>query len=161
MHTTIDEDWAARIAETVRTSQVDRGVVLGFDGVYDHQHGTFDKDRSQLIVPPAWVFKICRDHPELLPGPSINPYRADALEQLIYSIEQGAVCPTGSKTPGETPQSDQLHRQNGRRTHSIDLCPLIGGGRWLRPSVRRKVGRHRRIASGTLEIEPYTQPTRG
>ncbi len=91
MRTTIDDDWAARIAALIRGSGLDKGVVLGFDGVYHHDHGRFDEAESQLVVPPEWVFKVCRQHKELLPGPSINPYRADAMKQLEYCIEQGAV----------------------------------------------------------------------
>lgn len=91
MRTTVDRDWAQRIATLVGSSQVTHGVALGFDGVYDHVHGHFDGARSQLIVPPEWVFKVCREHKELLPGPSINPHRSDALERLDYCIEQGAV----------------------------------------------------------------------
>lgn len=91
MRTTVDQDWADRIANTVKLSDIDYGVVLGFDGVYHHDHGHFDEANSQLIVPPEWVFKVCRDHPNLLPGPSINPYRDDALERLDYCIEHGAV----------------------------------------------------------------------
>ena len=91
MRTTVDWDWAARIASTLRDSSLDYGVVLGFDGVYSHSDGKFDESRSQLIVPPEWVFKLCREHPNLLPGPSINPYREDALERLNYCIENGAV----------------------------------------------------------------------
>ena len=91
LRTTADADWAARMAQTVRASGLDRGVALGFDGVYDHAHGDFDQDHSQLVVPPEWVFAVCRQHPELLPGPSINPYRRDALQRLEYCIEHGAV----------------------------------------------------------------------
>ncbi len=91
MRTTIDTDWAERIATLVRGSQVDKGVALGFDGVYDHERGEFDEAASQLIVPPEWVFAMCKKHPELLPGPSINPHRKDAVERLEYCIEHGAV----------------------------------------------------------------------
>ena len=91
MATTVDADWAARIARLIRESEVDRGVVLGFDGVYDHAKGDFDERQSQLVVPPEWVFSVCEKHPELLPGPSINPHRKDAISRLEYCIERGAV----------------------------------------------------------------------
>src|SRR5690606_37639414 len=46
---------------------------------------------SQLVVPPSWVFEACRRHRGLLlPGPSINPNRRDALERLEECIEGGA-----------------------------------------------------------------------
>ena len=90
MRTSVDQDWAASIACLVRQSSLDRAVVLGFDGVYD-ERGALDRRRSQLIVPPEWVFEVCRRHGELLPGPSLHPRRADALERLEECIERGAV----------------------------------------------------------------------
>ena len=85
-----DAEWAAELAGRVRRSELDHAVVFGFDGVYDAR-GALDEARSQLIVPPRWVFEVCRRHPELLPGPSINPHRADALERLEECVEGGAV----------------------------------------------------------------------
>ena len=85
-----DQDWAARLAGSVRASEVDHAVALGFDGVYD-ERGELDDGLSQMIVPPAWVFEACRRHPELIPGPSVNPHRRDALEVLEACIEGGAV----------------------------------------------------------------------
>lgn len=90
MATTVDADWATLLARTVRESPLTHAVALGFDGVYDGA-GELDLARSQMIVPPSWVFEVCRRHPELLPGPSVNPHRRDALERLEECIERGAV----------------------------------------------------------------------
>lgn len=90
MTTTVDADWAARIAAAIRASELDRAVALGFDGAYD-SGGRLDRRNTQMIVPPDWVFRVCEQHPELLPGPSLNPFRADALERLDECIERGAV----------------------------------------------------------------------
>lgn len=91
LRSTIDVDWAKRISDLVTQSELDFGVVLGFDGVYHHQDGHHDEPRSQMIIPPEWVFRVCRTYPGLLPGPSINPHRRDAIKQLEYCIEHGAV----------------------------------------------------------------------
>lgn len=88
--TSFDQDWAARLADRVRASELDHAVALGFDGVYDAA-GRLDEALSQSIVPTSWVLEACRRHPELLPGPSVNPHRADALERLEECIEGGAV----------------------------------------------------------------------
>src|SRR5215218_2596064 len=61
----VDQDWAARIAGLVRASELDRAAVLGFDGAYDSA-GRLDQGRSQMIVPPSWVFEVCRRHPDEL-----------------------------------------------------------------------------------------------
>lgn len=84
-----DLEWAAQIAGRVRASELDRAVVLGFDGVYDRT-GALDRGRTQMLVPPAWTFEVCRRFPELLPGPSVNPNRRDALERLEECVEGGA-----------------------------------------------------------------------
>lgn len=88
MSTTVDQDWAERISGLVAGSEVDFGVVLGFDGVYCDGH--IDEQRSQMIIPPSWVFKVCETYPNLLPGPSINPFRADALDLLDFAIDNKA-----------------------------------------------------------------------
>lgn len=84
-----DAEWAAELADRVRRSELDYAVALGFDGVYDRA-GRFDPLRSQMVVPSSWVFEVCRRHPELIPGPSVNPHRRDALERLEECIEGGA-----------------------------------------------------------------------
>ncbi|HLM68588.1 MAG TPA: amidohydrolase family protein [Longimicrobium sp.] len=85
-----DADWAADVADRVRRSELDHAVALGFDGVYDAR-GMLDEARSQMVIPARWVFAVCGTHPELLPGPSVNPHRRDAMERLEECIERGAV----------------------------------------------------------------------
>src|SRR5690606_31181211 len=90
MATSVDQDWAAMISRQVAESELDIAVALGFDGVYD-ERGRLDHDRSQLLIPVSWVLEVCERYGNLLPGPSINPYRRDALEQLEIAIAGGAV----------------------------------------------------------------------
>jgi uncharacterized protein len=90
MQESADADWAADVADRVRRSELTHAVALGFDGVYDAR-GRLDEGLSQMVVPPDWVFRACAAHPELLPGPSVNPHRRDALERLEECIERGAV----------------------------------------------------------------------
>jgi uncharacterized protein len=90
MRTSADQDWAAMLARLVRESSLDHAVALGFDGVYDRR-GALDRERSQMVIPQEWVFEACRRHPELLPGPSVNPFRRDALERVEGCIRDGAV----------------------------------------------------------------------
>ncbi|CAN5788767.1 amidohydrolase family protein [soil metagenome] len=91
MQSSVDQDWVDLLADLVQESELDRAVALGFDGVYG-AGGSLDAGRSQLIIPPSWVFAACRRRPGvLLPGPSVNPGRADAMERLEECIEGGAV----------------------------------------------------------------------
>jgi predicted TIM-barrel fold metal-dependent hydrolase len=89
--TTIDRDWIGLINRLIAASEIDYAVVLGFDAVVDPQNGIEMREDSQLIVPPTWVFAVCEENPALLPGPSINPYRKNALATLEASIQRGAV----------------------------------------------------------------------
>jgi uncharacterized protein len=90
-NTTIDRDWVKLITQLIDASEIDYAVVLGFDAVVDPKTGAELRNDSQLIVPPQWVFTVCNENRGLLPGPSINPYRKDALFLLDYCIQQGAV----------------------------------------------------------------------
>jgi uncharacterized protein len=90
MRTTVDQDWAAQLSALTSESELDYAVALGFDGVYD-ESGRLDRARSQMVVPPEWVFEVCDRYSNLLPGPSINPLRRDAIEAFEAAIERGAV----------------------------------------------------------------------
>ncbi len=91
MRSSIDQRWADLLADLVRRSELDAAAALGFDGVY-RGDGSFDEGRSQLVVPPSWCFEVARrSGGTLLPAPSVNPSRGDALERLEECIEGGAV----------------------------------------------------------------------
>ncbi|MBI4867687.1 MAG: amidohydrolase family protein [Candidatus Wallbacteria bacterium] len=115
-----DEDFAARLAGFVRDSEnVDAAVVFGMDGVYD-SHGRLVPEKSHLYVPAEHLFRVCRRDPErLLPGPSVNPTRADALEELARVDEAGAVlikwlAPLQLFDPSE-PKLDPFYEELARR----------------------------------------------
>lgn len=129
MAESVDQDWAARLAARVRESELDRAVALGFDGVYD-AGGRLDEGRSQMVVPEGWVFEACRRHPELLPGPSINPLRRDALEALDESIRQGAVLIKWLPSAQGMDPADRRLAPFYRRLadHRVPLLVHAGGG---------------------------------
>lgn len=89
--TNFDEKWAQKLADLVKESAVDFGVVLGFDQVHDPENGKPLPEKTQMFVPPSWIFQVCKRYPGLLPGPGINPYRKDAIQELNSCVEQGAV----------------------------------------------------------------------
>jgi predicted TIM-barrel fold metal-dependent hydrolase len=91
MYRSVDRDWVEKIAALIAESELDYSVVLGFDAAYERETGAVDLSRSQLKVPDAWVFRVCRNTPGLLPGPSINPYANNARQRLERAISQGAV----------------------------------------------------------------------
>ena len=126
----VDGEWAAMIARRVRESELDRAVVLGFDGAYDAA-GRLDRDHSQMIVPTSWVLEVARRHPGvLLPGPSINPHRRDALEALDEAIEGGAVLlkwlPSAQGIDPSRPEIGPFYRRMAEAR--LPLLVHAGGG---------------------------------
>jgi uncharacterized protein len=91
LETSIDTDWGEMVSALVTESSVDYGVVLGFDGAISPATGNIDPLLSQMIIPPSWVFHLCKLHRNLLPGPSINPHAQNALDILDQCIDGKAV----------------------------------------------------------------------
>jgi predicted TIM-barrel fold metal-dependent hydrolase len=73
-----------------QTEQVDAGVVLAFDGVYDRD-GRLDEAGTHLYVTNDYVIELCRRHPRMLFGCSVNPYRKDAIAEIERCVAAGAV----------------------------------------------------------------------
>ncbi|MGE4158044.1 MAG: amidohydrolase family protein [Planctomycetota bacterium] len=84
-----DLKYAATLASMASEAGVE-AVALGMDAVVDAQ-GREDWNRTHLYVPAEHVFAMCREHPSLLPGVSLNPLRRDAVDRLENYAEQGAV----------------------------------------------------------------------
>lgn len=116
------------IAARVHGSELDAAVALGFDGVYDGS-GRLDTRRSQMVIPPSWVFESCRRHPGLLlPGPSINPRRADARDRLEECIEGGAALIKWLPAAQVIDPSDRTHRWFLTRMAEAGLPLLVHSG---------------------------------
>ncbi len=81
----------ARLSESTRVS---RSVVLGIDAWVDRQTGKIVPEKTQLYVPNSFVLEGIR-RPEsrglFYYGPSINPYRRDAIARLEQAKRDGAV----------------------------------------------------------------------
>ena len=74
----------------VRDSSHDAVVLLAHEQVYDPD-GTLRRDLGTMHVPNDVVLDLADRHPEFLPGVSIHPARADALEELERCLARGAV----------------------------------------------------------------------
>lgn len=141
LRTTVDQDWPALISALTGESELDASVVLGFDGVYDAQ-GELDRRRSQLVVPPEWVFEVCERYDNLLPGPSINPLRRDALDHLEMCIERGAVLIKWLPIVQGFSPADRRVRPFVRRAAEAGIPLLVhaGGGEVTFATVDPTVG---------------------
>ena len=82
---------ADRLAASLAQSRyVSRAVVLALDGVVGTD-GRLDLKHTEVYVPNEFVAEMAAQHPNLLFGASVNPYRMDALERLEWAKAHGAV----------------------------------------------------------------------
>jgi len=87
---TIDEGYVLALAETLQESGIDKGVILAQDAVYDRK-GKPDWQRTSCYVPNDYLFQVVGRYPQqMVPCVSINPDRADALDELQRCIDRGA-----------------------------------------------------------------------
>lgn len=88
---TFDDIYAAHLMQWAETSALDAIGVLAFDGVYDSA-GRLQRERTHLYVSNDYCIQVCSRSTALLPVCSINPQRADAIEELDRVVEAGAVA---------------------------------------------------------------------
>ncbi|MFO0816263.1 MAG: amidohydrolase family protein [Gemmatales bacterium] len=87
---TLDEGYVAALLEHIATSGLTRIALLGQDAAYD-TNGKADWNRTSFYVPNDYVFQVSAKHPAtMIPCPSINPQRADAIEELERIHNKGA-----------------------------------------------------------------------
>lgn len=87
---TMDAGFVLALAEQLKTSGLDRGVVLAQDGVYDAD-GKLDWRRTHFYVPNDYVIEVAAKYPgKIIPCISINPRRSDAVDELDRCAERGA-----------------------------------------------------------------------
>jgi predicted TIM-barrel fold metal-dependent hydrolase len=77
-------------ASLAQSKLVSKAVVLALDGLAGAD-GKLDTNHTEVYVPNEFVAAVCAQHTNLLFGASVNPYRADAIERLIWAKEHGAV----------------------------------------------------------------------
>ncbi len=94
------------LGELHASRYVGRVVLLGMDGVYDSS-GALDPQATEFVVSNDYVLEVARAHPqEFLAGVSINPQRADAVDEVTCCTAAGAalvkVLPNSQQfDPGE------------------------------------------------------------
>lgn len=86
---TLDEAYVAALAAQVKTSGLDKAVLLAQDAIYDH--GKPDWEKTDCYVPNDYVLQVAARFPkQMVPCVSINPDRADCVEELERCCEKGA-----------------------------------------------------------------------
>jgi uncharacterized protein len=87
---TLDQGYVLALAEQLNQSGMDKAVILAQDGIYDG-NGRLDPKRTHFYVPNDYLFEITGQYPKLMiPCVSINPERADAIDELDRCIGKGA-----------------------------------------------------------------------
>jgi hypothetical protein len=80
-----------KISEQLRESeQLSGAVILAMDAVYG-ENGEIDRSRTEFSIPDSFVQVETARYSNLYFGASVNPLRKDALEQLEWCKENGAV----------------------------------------------------------------------
>ena len=70
------------LAELQASRHVGKAVLLGMDGVYNAA-GRLAREHTDFLIGNEYLLHAVRDHPDVfLPGPSINPQRGDAVEEV-------------------------------------------------------------------------------
>lgn len=82
----IQERWLHLLEETRHVDQI---VVLAHDAVFNRQ-GVLLPERTHFYIPNSYVLGLAEQHPKLLAGASVHPYRDDALEELERVVDAGA-----------------------------------------------------------------------
>lgn len=79
------------LVELRASRHVQKAVLLGMDGVYDH-NGLLSREHTDFLISNDYVLKTAQAHPhELLAGVSINPQRRDAIDEVHRCADAGAV----------------------------------------------------------------------
>lgn len=79
------------LTELRASRYVQKAVLLGMDGFYD-QTGLLNRLHTEFLISNDYVLKIAQENPDdFLAGPSINPQREDAIEEVHRCADAGAV----------------------------------------------------------------------
>ncbi len=125
---TIDARYEEVLAEQVRGSGLSQVAILGQDAVYDRS-GQPDWARTSFYVPNDYVFAVVARHSEsMLACPSINPERADALQELACCHAKGArLLKIHPPTQGVN-IADRKHAQFFRCCCELNMVVLVHTG---------------------------------
>jgi uncharacterized protein len=79
------------ITELRASKHVQKAVLLGMDGFYD-QTGLLNRQHTDFLISNDYVLSTAKKYPEyFLAGPSINPQREDAVDEVHRVADAGAV----------------------------------------------------------------------
>ncbi len=112
------------IARSIRESiHVEGAVILALDAPYSPA-GKMERDAGEMYVPNRFVGESIKSFPELYFGASVHPCRPDAIEELEWSRDNGAVLVKWLPNIQQIDPSDERHVPFYRKLVELDL-PLL------------------------------------
>ena len=112
------------IAKSIQESEyVDGAVILAMDAPYSKE-GEVDREAGEVYVPNRFVGLAVKDFPELYFAASVHPNRKDALEELEWSKENGAVLVKWLPNIQNIDPSEKRYEDYYRKLVELDL-PLL------------------------------------
>jgi uncharacterized protein len=121
--------YIADLRQELHQSQyVGKVVLLAIDGIYSST-GRLDTERTAFMICNDYVLKTAAMYPEeFLPGVSINPRRADALDELDRCAAAGATLVKFLPNSQSFDPGDPAYRPFYRRLaeHKIPLLSHVG-----------------------------------
>ena len=87
----VDDAYRRTLTGWAEESDLDAVGVLALDGVYDAD-GQLDRERTSVLISNDYCLEVCAASSALLPICSVNPDRADAIEELERVVRRGSVA---------------------------------------------------------------------
>lgn len=118
----------AKLLDTVHrrileSKHVQDAVILAMDSPYD-ESGTVRPELGEMYVPNRFVGEAVKKYPELHFGASVHPARHDAMEELQWSKENGAVLVKWLPNIQNIDPSREQYRSYYEKLIELDL-PLL------------------------------------
>jgi len=125
---TIDAGYRAMLSGQVKECGLDRVVVLAHDAVYDSK-GRRDDKRTHVYVPNDYLLAFVKEHSKrVIPCISINPDRADAVDELERCHTLGARVLKIHPPIQGVDISDKKHTPFFRRCAKLNMLVMVHTG---------------------------------
>lgn len=125
---TFDEGYVAVLVEHAKTSGMHKVAIHAQDVVYDTR-GETDWQNTSWFVPNDYVLDVAKRYRDrLIPCPSINPLRKDAMDELARIREKGARLFTIHPSTQGVDLADRRHLKFYQRCSALKMVVLVHTG---------------------------------
>ena len=125
---TLDKQYEQALVDQIAGSDVTKAAILAKDAVYD-ANGKPDWNSTSFFIPNKYLFKVAKRHSELMvPCPSINPNRADAIDEVNRCHQLGAPMFKIHPPTQNVDLADPKHVPFFRRCQELDMVVMVHTG---------------------------------